>query len=207
MLLLTLLSLVSYAYGHYRFDSSTQLQQREVEVKWNHFGKIRRFTIASENCCMYDELMKTLRTYEPTFHGALSWKDSENDSILLNSANELNLALKHKSNAFLRLNTIDETALTYQTAVQHNPQVEVFRGRLLDIEDGAVTDAASGNLSLAEKELKLLRKLVTEQTVCPIIIVPTAKPEIATLTNEPTMRKSTNNSNDDKAVIAAAAMR
>lgn len=35
-----------------------------------------------------------------------NFADSENDSVLLNSSNELNLALKQKPDKFLRLNTI-----------------------------------------------------------------------------------------------------
>ncbi|CAG9534019.1 unnamed protein product [Cercopithifilaria johnstoni] len=74
MLLLTLLFSSAVVYARYDYGSSTSSQQKELEVKWNHFGKIRRFAIIAESCCIYDELIKAIHTYEPTLKGLLTWK-------------------------------------------------------------------------------------------------------------------------------------
>uniref|UniRef100_A0A8R1Y5S9 PB1 domain-containing protein n=1 Tax=Onchocerca volvulus TaxID=6282 RepID=A0A8R1Y5S9_ONCVO len=132
MLFLTLLTF-SFVHAFYDYDritgrpisSSSHSQQNEVEVKWNYYGKIRRFTVRSESCCIYDELKKTLHSYEPAFKGVLVWKDDENDLVLLNSSNELSVAMKYKPDKFLRLNTTEWKIAIFGLSSLHREMIFV----------------------------------------------------------------------------------
>ncbi|KAL4002259.1 hypothetical protein ACH3XW_2720 [Acanthocheilonema viteae] len=177
MLLLAFLFVSFFHAFPAQFSSSPrdiESKQKELEVKWNHFGKIRRFTIISEECCVYDELKKALHTYEPKIQGFLSWIDNENDSVLLNSSNELNSALKYKSNRFLRLNTIDEEVFKYQAMkgrmMHHSLQREIFVKELLG--DKEIEIEFDINLSS-----EVLEQFAKKQGIWPIIIIRNSKPD------------------------------
>uniref|UniRef100_A0A915PMT2 PB1 domain-containing protein n=1 Tax=Setaria digitata TaxID=48799 RepID=A0A915PMT2_9BILA len=192
MLFLTVLAFSSI-YANYVFDNAMDsrqptppyritlpLQQQELEVKWNYFGKIRRFTFKYENCCIYEELKKALHSYEPGFEGILTWKDSENDTVLLNSSNELNLALRYKSEDFLRLNTIADRPSNSQAANKSsnndNPHKVVSVENLASNKETEIE--ADANHPSEEGRSKLLKQLVKKQGMWPIIIIGNYKREL-----------------------------
>ncbi|KAM3723898.1 Aliphatic amidase [Dirofilaria immitis] len=180
MLLLTVLTF-SFGCAFYHFETATSLsssREEELEVKWNYYGKIRRFTVRSDKVSIYEELRKTLHLYEPAFQGILTWKDNENDSVLLNSSNELSLALKYKANKFLRLNTInnrfDDFQVTKEPIMLHKLHGKIFVGQLLDNEEIKIFDT---NLSLEGNESQLSKQLARTQNICPVVIISNNKHE------------------------------